>query len=176
MMDQKWFEMPDVRRRKLNNAVWIPLRAAQTLESTDKRGYLGFREEFFGVGSIAVPLDNKVRAETLGWHDIGLRYTHRGGMDGNRYVPADFFDGYGLNLNAVALVLAQSGNADDPPEWHLHQDFAITLRLKREGDLWLATEEGYIEVVRLRRDDDGSPILLEIRAEHLKDYLCARGM
>ena len=25
MMDQKWFEMPDVRKRKFNSAVWIPL-------------------------------------------------------------------------------------------------------------------------------------------------------
>src|SRR5258708_18283042 len=103
MMDQKWFEMPDVRGRKLNNAVWIPLRSAQTLESTGKRGYLGFREEFFGVGSIAVPLDNKVRAETLGWHDIGLRYTHRGGMDRNHYVATQVFDSYALNVNTVPL-------------------------------------------------------------------------
>jgi hypothetical protein len=76
----------------------------------------------------------------------------------------------------VALALAQDGNSDDPPEWHLHQDIPITLQLKREGDRWLAMQEGYIEVVRMRRDDRGVPILVEMRAEHLKDYLCARGM
>src|SRR5215813_1554433 len=120
MMDQKWFEMLDVRRRKFDSAVWIPLRAAQILESTGKRGCCGFREEFFGAASIAVPLNNKASAETLGWEDIGLRYTHIGGIDERRYVPADVFDSCGSNLKAIALVLAQNGNGEDLPEWHLH--------------------------------------------------------
>ena len=175
-MNQEWFEMPDFRRRKLDNAVWIPLRAAQKLQSSGKRGYLAFREEFFGAGSVAVPLDKKTSAETLGWGDVGLRHRHKGGIEGNRYVASDVFERYGLALNAVALVLAQEGNTDDFGEWHLHQDLVITLGLKREGDIWLAMEEGYIEVARLERDDESRPILLEIRAELLKDYLCARGM
>lgn len=174
-MDQSWFEMRDIRRRRLNTAVWIPLRAAQK-ESVGKFGCLGYREEFFGVGSIAVPLERKTSAEKLGWMDVGLRHTHRGGIEDGHYIPADIFTGYGLDLNAVALVLAQDGNGEDLPEWHLHQDFAITLRLKREGDTWLAPEEGYIEVARLSRDPEGCPTLLAVRAEHLKDYLCARAM
>src|SRR5207247_8169847 len=36
--------------------------------------------------------------------------------------------------------------------------------------------EGYIEIVRLKRRPDGSPNLIEVRASHLKDYLCARVM
>ncbi len=174
-MNQEWFEMRNIRRRNLNNAVWIPVRAARK-DSVGTFGTLGYREEFFGAGSIAVPLDKRTRAETLGWTHLGLRHTHRGGVTEGRYVPADVFDGYGLELNAVVLVLAQDGNTDDPPVWHLHQDFVLTLGLKREHDVWLAMDEGYIEVARLRRDDEERPILLEIRAEHLKDYLCARGM
>lgn len=175
MMDPVWFEMTDIRRRKLNTAVWIPLRAAQK-ESTGEFGTLGYREEYFGAVSIAVPLDKKAKAESLGWGDLGMIYAHRGSVEGGRYIPADVFDGYGLNLNAVALVLVQEGNAEDPTEWLLHQDLAITLDLKREGDAWLATEEGYIEVARLKRNPEGHPILLEVRAEQLKDYLCGRGM
>ena len=71
-MDQEWFEMADIRRRKLNSAVWIPLRASQTLEAAGKRGHLGYREEFFGLGSIAVPLEKRARAKTLDWSDVGL--------------------------------------------------------------------------------------------------------
>ncbi len=52
----------------------------------------------------------------------------------------------------------------------------ITLKLKREGNIWVAMDEGYIEVVRLKLDEDNRPRLLEVRAEHLKDYLCARRM
>ena len=48
MMDQKWFEMPDVRKRKLNSAVWIPFRASQKLVASGHRGHCGFREEYFG--------------------------------------------------------------------------------------------------------------------------------
>ena len=174
-MDQEWFEMTDIRRRKLNSAVWIPLRASQTLEAAGKQGHLGYRQEFFGLGSIAVPLEKRARAKTLNWGDVGLGHSHKGCIQDGRYVPADVFDGWRQDLGGVALVLAQDGNSDDPPEWHLHQDFVITLELKREGDTWLAMDEGYIEVARLRRDD-GRPVLLEVRAEHLKDYLCARRM
>ncbi len=52
----------------------------------------------------------------------------------------------------------------------------ITLGLKREGNVWVAMDEDYIEVVRLNVDEGNRPRLLEVRAEHLKDYLCARRM
>ncbi len=48
--------------------------------------------------------------------------------------------------------------------------------MRREGDVWVRPEEGYIEVARLSRKPNGSPRLLEIRAAHLRDYLCARDM
>jgi hypothetical protein len=174
-MDQEWFEMRDIRRRKLDSAVWIPLRASQDLLVTGKRNHLGYRSEFFGAGSLAVPLKNRSAANNLGWMDIGLRYSHRGVIQRRRYVPADVFESDTPRLNAVALALAQEGTSDDPQEWHLHQDFVITLKLKREADVWLSMDEGYVEVARLRRHE-GDPILLEVRAEHLKDYLCARRM
>ncbi|MFI5096406.1 MAG: hypothetical protein ACHQT6_00390 [Candidatus Acidiferrales bacterium] len=174
-MDQEWFEMADVRRRKLDGAVWIPLRARQDLQATGRRGHLGYRSEFFGVGSLAVPLKNRAAASGLGWTRIGLAHSHRGYIQRGRYVPADVYEGYGPRLNAMALVLVQEGNSDDPQEWHLHQDFVITLRLKRERDVWLSMDEGYIEVARLSTHE-GNPALLEVRAEHLKDYLCARRM
>jgi hypothetical protein len=174
-MDQEWFEMVDIRRRKLDGAVWIPLRASQHLHATGKLNHLGYKSEFFGAGSLAVPLRHRSAVGNLGWMDIGLRYAHRGVVQRGRYVPADVYQGDSPRFNAVALVLAQDGNSDDPQEWHLHQDFAITLKLRREGDIWLSMDEGYVEVARLRRHE-GNAALLEVRAEHLKDYLCARRM
>lgn len=167
--------MADLARRKLNGAVWVPLRASRTLRATGRRGHLGYCGEFFGAGSIAVPLAKRATAETLHWMDIGLRQSHKGFCEQGRYVQADVFDGWDLHLGAVALALSQDGNSHDPCEWHLHQDFIITLGLKREGDVWLAMDEDYIEVARLERQG-GEPVLLEVRAEHLKDYLCARAM
>lgn len=76
----------------------------------------------------------------------------------------------------MPLVLVQVGNSDEPYQWHLHQDFVIAMRLKREGNVWLAINEGYAEVAKIFHKQDGSPSRLEVKAEFLKDYLCARKM
>lgn len=174
-MDQHWFEMNDIRRRRLNTAVWIPLRSSQNVLDSGKIAELGYQNEFYGVATIAVPLVEREVAETLTWSDLSLSRSHRSGVENGIYRQADSFHGY-KGLNAVSLVLSQDGNSVDPTEWHLHQDLVIALSLKREGDNWLAMDEGYVEVARLVRGESGCCALLEIRAEHLKDYLCARDM
>ena len=137
---------------------------------------MDIKKEFFGVGSIAVPSDKKSECEKLGWTDIGLIYEHRACVENGRYIPADVFRRYDLEFAGIPLVLEQDGNREEASQWHLHQDLVIALALKREGNVWLAINEGYIEVARLRLENDGRPRLLELRAEHLKDYLCARCM
>ena len=169
---QVWFEMPDIRRRKLATSVWIPLRACERVRRQGRFGYLGFVEEFYGVGSVAVPLDRKADAEKWDWQRIGFSHSHSGYVDGDTYVPVDVYardDVSGLNL-----VLEQRGNSLEQEQWHLHQDFVITLGLKREGDVWLAIDHNYLEVARLARRDSGSPSRLEVRASYLRDYMCAR--
>lgn len=174
-MEQKWFEMMDIRKRRFNGAVWIPLRACQRTE-TGSYCSLGYKSEFFGAGSLAVPLRKREAAANLGWTDIGLMHDHCGyASRGRRYVGADECEEERLT-GAVRLVMSQRGNSAEPPTWHIHPDFVITLGLKREGNVWLAMDEDYIEVVRLKLDEKNSPKLLEVRAEHLKDYLCARRM
>lgn len=74
----------------------------------------------------------------------------------------------------TGLVIEQTFNSEEQPEWHLHQDFVVALELKREGDVWVRPEEGYLEVIRLTRDAVGKPVKIEVRAEHLRDYLKAR--
>ncbi len=174
-MEQKWFEMAEIRRRRFDSAVWIPLRASENVEA-GKRGYLGFKSEFFGAGSFAIPLRRRDEAAKLGWMDIGLIQDHSGFADHHgHYVAADECDDKQLR-GAFPLVMSQGGNSAEPPTWHVHPDFVITLKLKREGNVWVAMDEGYIEVVHLKLDEDNRPTLLEVRAEHLKDYLCARRM
>lgn len=173
-LNQDWFEMTDVRKRKLDNAVWIPLRVNST-KSVGEHGHSGFRSETFAVGSVAVLFEEKSEAEKLGWGDLSLAQSHKGRCQGGRYLASDIFDNY-RGGQAIRLVLDQEGNREEPRAWHLHQDFVVTLGLKREGNVWLAIDEGYIEVAHLRVGADDEPDLLEVRAEHLKDYLCARGM
>ena len=173
-MEQSWFEMPEIRRRTLANAVWIPLRCIDQMEETGEIGHMGYRGEFIGVGSVAIPLGQKAAAEMLGWSDVGISHDHRGYVQDGRYVPADVFED--RDVIGIHLVLAQRGNALESSEWHLHQDFVTTLGLKREQDVWVRPEEDYVPVARLFKKPDGSPRLIEVKASHLRDYLCARGM
>lgn len=173
-MKQEWFEMAEIRKRSFDAAVWIPLRASQRKEK-GKWGYLGYTSEFFGVGSLAVPLRKRDAAAALGWAELGLSRDHCGYADRRRYVASDECEEKKLK-GAVPLVLSQRGNSVDPPTWHIHQDLVVTLGLKREGNRWLAMDEDYTDVVRMELDRDQRPILLEVRADHLKDYLRARSM
>ena len=174
-MNQDWFEMPDVKRRKLDDSVWVPLRSTQEVERGGEYGHAGFNSEFFGVGTLAVPLKNRSTAEELGWMDIGISHPHSGYLDKKKYIPADIYAGYG-GFSGVHLVLQQAGIPGENSEWHLHQDLVIALGLKREGDVWVRPEEGYVEVARLERKEESAPALLSIKSSHLKDYLCARKM
>jgi hypothetical protein len=175
-MEQHWFEMKDVRKRYFENAVWIPLRSVHEIESIGKYGYLGYKEEFFGSGSLAVPVDKKPYAEKLGWTDVGISHYHGSYVEKGKYHQSDIFEDYEGKFTGVHLVLYQRGNSTEQNVWHLHQDLVIALGLKRESDTWLCPDEGYIDVVHLKRGEDGGAYSLEIRAEYLKDYLCARNM
>lgn len=172
-MDQLWFEMIDIRRKNLNRSVWLPLRA-QKSEARGRNGYIGYIEDFFGCSSLIVPIDNKDATAGLELHEIN--YSNSGYFQDEKYTASDVHLGNEGDPIGMHLVLELKTNQDELAEWHLHQDFVATLRLKREGDIWISPNEGYIQVARLTKDSDGVPILLEVRAEHLKDYLCARNM
>jgi len=171
-MSQDWFEMTDIRRKFYDKAVWIPLRAASYLEREGQPGYVDYKEHFFSCGSAAFPTTKKDLAFTIHGNDIDYSRDHLSYVDDDTYVPADVYKHHHLDLEGIFLVLQSM----DSQEWILHQDFVIALHLTREGDVWVCPQEGYIEVARIKRDDNGKPILLEVRAEHLKDYLCARKM
>lgn len=173
-MNQDWFEFKELEKRFYDNAVWIPLRASITVISQGKYGYDGYVEEFFGSGSLAVPNAKKVQASRLNWDSLGISHGHESHFEGRKYVPCDVYTD--PKFSGINLVLEQFTTKLELREWYLHQDLVIALKLRRESDTWVCPEEGYIDVVKLTRNDKGSPVLLEIRAEFLKDYLCARNL
>lgn len=175
-MEQSWFEMAEIRRRKFANAVWIPLRAIHSVQELGARGHSGFKEEFFGAGSLAVPVDQKDEALNLEWMDVGISREHGACVDSGRYIPSDIYEVTRGQPLGLALVLEQRLNRNEPPVWHLHQDIVLALHLMREGDRWVCPDEDYVEVAKLSRHSDGRPYLLVMRAEFLFDYLCARKM
>jgi len=174
-MGENWFKMVDIRGVSLRYESWIPLRSSKKQAIGADYKSVGFREFFFGLGSLAVPVAQKAEAEDLDWGDIGLRNTHQSYVSEGSYYPADVFFERGHVLG-VPLVLVQSFDSVNPAIWHLHQDLVLALHLVREGDNWKCVNEGYADVVKLKRDGDGVPCLVEIKTEFLLDYLCARNM
>ena len=94
MVNQDWFELQDVRKRNFSKSVWIPLRAITHNINKGKYGYEGYKEDFFGTGSIAVPTDNLEDAKNLGWMDVGISHQHSGHVEDGKYVPADLYKDY----------------------------------------------------------------------------------
>ncbi|MNM34857.1 hypothetical protein D3C81_455170 [compost metagenome] len=174
----EWFQMADVRRRRLSAAIWIPLRQSEVINKGGAGREPGSFEETLCVGSLAIYADQREIGETLGWSSIGLIHTPGPyAFSDGRYKPADqyLFEEEEPPVG-VELVLLNHLNTDHDTEWLVNQDLILALRLMREGDSWVSPNEGYIEVIRQRRHEDGRIIAIEIRAEHLRDYLCARGL
>lgn len=171
-MNQDWFEMLDVRRKSFNKSVWIPLRSA-VCSSNGEYGYKGYKEDFFGSGSLAIPTDNIEAAKKLGWLDVGTNYPHSGRVQDGVYISAEVYRG---KFEGVYLVLEQMSDDEKPHVWHLNQDLVITLGLRREENTWVCPKDGYTKVARLEVSENNEPILMEIKSQYLKDYLCARKM
>jgi hypothetical protein len=168
---QDWFEMRDLRKRRFATAVWIPLRASETLVLGEKV------EETLAAASVAFPADKRADAEQLGWSRIGLM--HSGGPYAFRdhaYKPAEVYQFRDGEDMGVEFVFEQHLGSGHGAVWHLSQDLVLALGLLQEGDSWVRPAEDYVEVVRQRRDTTGRVIAIEIRSEFLRDYLEARGL
>ncbi|CAM4460952.1 MAG: hypothetical protein LEGION0403_FIIPPAGN_02361 [Legionella sp.] len=175
-MDKEWFEMRDIRRKKFNGTVWIPLRAAEYKINDGKYGYEDYKQDFLGIGSIAIPYKQIEEAKKLDWNDIGISHIHAGWFDDEKYIPAEIFKDYKVNFDGIHLVLVQPSHDERPKIWHLNQDLVLSLGIVREGNSWFDPKEDYTEVARIRIDDGNKPIVLEIKSYYLRDYLCARDM
>lgn len=168
--------MADLRRRRFAAAVWVPLRAGETVHSEGQFGKPHNREEIFYSGSVAFPPASRSLAETLGWHDLGV--SHSGGpyaFKDKPYKPAEIYqynDGEDVGIDLI-FEQHESGH---PNIWHINPDLILALGLIQEGDVWVRPAEGYTDVIRQRRDNSGEVIAIEIRSEFLRDYLAARGL
>ncbi|MCZ6866940.1 MAG: hypothetical protein O7E55_06380 [Chloroflexi bacterium] len=130
-------------------------------------------DEYFGATSVLLPADDSNDALKISWSDIGNQ-TQKSWVEGEDYIAAGIFKDYQTDLIGSFPVLEQYRDGDQATEWYLDQDIIFALGLKLEEDSWVCPGEDFIEVARLRRGDDGRPEIFEIRAEHLRDYLCAR--
>lgn len=175
-MTQDWFEMKKLRTKDSNKDVWIPLFEISTIIKEGKYGYEGYKEEFFGAGSVCIPIDDFDKASNLSWMDVGISRVTKSYIDENMYFQGDLLNSNYYGISGFFPVLIQEVAAYPNHIWHVHQDIIIALDLVKENDSWIAPNEDFIEVIKLTKDDSGLPKKIEIRNDFLKDYLCARGM
>jgi len=167
----EWFGMVDAKRHSFTNKVWVPLYASEKTEH-GKGGHVGFREQYFGVRSLIVPKEQRAPALNLEWTLLNLGFGAKPWVDGDGalHAAAEFNHD---DISGSLPVLDHRIEVERSNDLHVHQDIVLGLGLKRDGDRWVRPEEDYVEVIRLLRDDTSQPVRVEIKAEFLKDYLCA---
>jgi len=173
-LDPRFFDLGDIRA--VQGRSWIPLRQEQPEDHESPIPGVGGVHTYSGVATLAVAADDRATVDAFGWSDVDVS-THRPNQDDGVYRPVDLHYDWGEKRKAVGvrLVLAQHIRETDQI-WRLHPDVVIALKLEREGDSWFRPDEGWAEVARLKHNKDGRPVLLEMRAEMLSDYLAARRM
>lgn len=171
MTIQEWLEERDIQRRSYAVATWIPLMLnARTLEQ-GKPGHAGHKEESRSIESLIVPVHNRAAFKSATWHEIIRHNPHAAWADDDRFLGPQDYDG---KPSATYPVLVQCFETGETTIWHLLQEIELSLNLLRKDDVWIRPAEDHIDVVRLSRDPNGFPNRIEIRSDHLRDYLAAR--
>lgn len=170
-MNKEWFEMIDLKKHTFNNKVWIPLYSQYKISEKGDIRHKGFSEEYFGAHSLIVPQDQKTIALNLQWMDLTVGFGHKPWVDDDNMFHSAIEYERG-NVSGINPVFEQYFEIEHGRDIHINQDIVLGLGLKREGDLWICPEEDYVDVIRLKRNDENKPVLVEIKAEFLKDYLC----
>ncbi|MEO1109640.1 MAG: hypothetical protein AAFX90_17130, partial [Pseudomonadota bacterium] len=172
-LTKDWFELKDHRRRLFSKAVWIPVHGIVHPERTGEYPDIGHVEETLIVGSAVIYDQHREEAEGLEWHYWTPNDTVPYLDDDKRYFTADSFcvrDGERLGFR---LVFSQFLNTLHPSQVSIHQDFVYAFGLLEEGERWVRPSDGYEDVIRTTKDDEGQVKLVEIRSEYLRDYLAA---
>lgn len=159
----------------INGRTWTPLRQSTKTKIPSPTEEILDTEEFVGHVTAAVHSSKRDIVDKFGWGEMELS-PHYAGMESWGYRSADVFTKWTPDELGINLVIVQWLDELSREIWHLHPDLVIALGLIQEGDRWYRPAEGWAEVVRLKRGEDGRPTLMEIKSEFLMDYLVARGM
>lgn len=175
-MNKEWIQQIKETRRNFNTSTWIPLRASK-MDQQGNVQKVGYREEFFGCGSVAFPPEHIDRAENLSWGQIGI---------GHDVQPYAYDDGYYASIEqyqyndkepiGVNLIFDYPQPVIGGKKWMLNPDLVVALGLIKEGQSWVRPKENFVEVIREHFDDQGDHVLIEIKKEFLLDYLAARNL
>ncbi|WP_320172885.1 hypothetical protein [Maridesulfovibrio sp.] len=175
-MNKDWILQKKETRRYYSNATWVPLRESNNDEKGEARS-IGYKREFFGCGSVAIPPEHRITAERLGWMDIGLIHDAQPyAYDDGCYSSIEQYEYNDKEPIGVHLVFDHPQPVVGGRIWILNPDLIVALRLVKEGNNWVRPEENFVVVARESFDNDGNHCLIEIKREFLLDYLAARNL
>ena len=171
MLPLEWIEARDIEKLSFEKATWIPLAASKTEFEVGRSGFAGHRRAYRSVESLIIPLKLRKQHEKLEWQSVMHQATVGAWADKKGFHPAGTYDEKGRVLYPVIQRTFETGEL---PQWDLLQELESGLKLLRRGDIWSRPDENDVEVAKLERDSKGRPSVLLFRAEHLRDYLCAK--
>jgi hypothetical protein len=113
----------------------------------------------------------KDKLKKIDWQSVTRHWPDSAWADSERFIPP------GCHNEDERLrypVIQRWFETGEPTQWDIFQELEVGLDLLRRGDKWILPDENDVEVARLERDKKGKPTELLFRAEHLRDYLCAK--
>jgi hypothetical protein len=168
-----WFEMLDKRKPRFATASWVPLFARQ--QTSELRiAEPGHWQETFDAMAISLPAESAGLVAEIEWFELSAS-GNRPQVEGDCFLPASRFVHFKSDIEGDYLVLHNWFETGDEEQFILDPDLILGLRLRQEGECWVAPYEDYVPVIRSHKRPNGRMDLIEIRAEYLRDYLCARG-
>lgn len=174
-MEFEWFQMEDLKKLSFNKKNWVPLYSCRYTNQNGMHGTVGYQQEYSGIMTIMFPIDKHKKAISLKWDDVANNHTHCPYIDENNiYRNANYFGTFDKDkIIGQYILLIEDFETRNPDIWHLDLNLLLGLNLEKRGDIWVCPKEDDITVVRMFRSKDGNPIHIEIRAEHLRDFLRA---
>jgi len=176
MTMRDWFEMRSERKPRMQTASWIPLYRDFEIDENDWP-QIGYKYELIMTRSAIFPACVEKLHEQLDWSDLYLANGNRPEANEEMYSPARELWSHQVRHNddfEDGEFLVFEHQTSYGREILLLPDLICALRLERFNNSWVHPKEGHAEVIRELRYTNGTVHAIEIRAKHLKDYLCAR--
>ncbi len=170
----KWLELSDVKNRGFSGRTWIPLCSSEYDGRVGEFGWAGHRKDYESIETAVCFLSCRDQLQNSGWNSINKNGNDAAWANDTLYLAPGTLRNDDEEIIGFYPVLRKGFDTGEKTEWVLSQEIEFALGLLRRGDIWVRPEEDYVEVVRLHRDSDGIPVRVEMRAEHLRDFLCAR--
>jgi hypothetical protein len=125
-VDSTWLEFKDLKRRRYNTQVWVPLRAEQYRIKDGEHGHVGYKEEFLLAGSVAVDVAAADRVRNADANSMIRQTESRPHVDNEGcYVTAETAEFFFEDVSGIKIALQQRIPGSDKAEWSLNQDFIL---------------------------------------------------